>query len=371
MAVAGVPIKIAAQNLTVLTQLDAGAAITLTNADNAVPGNVTLSALNTAGTARAAGAIDFVDGTRIRQSPGRPGAGVTFQAGGALQQPNPIVAQNLVVRTQLDAGAAITLTNSGNAVPGNVTLSALNTAGTASAPGAISLLTAQGFTLAGATTAAGLSLQAGGAIQQAGPATAQNLVARTQLDGGAAITLTNPGNTVPGNVTFSTLNGAGTVPAAGDIDFVDSTGFTVAAQRGNGLNGQEIGVNTTADVTMQAGGDFLLTGGGSSTLTVGGMVRLRCRGHRTRCRKGRHFDQRLDCWSRRCHIDEHRLGLFSTGPIIENATGTISVPYLLALNRERRRRSDNAHHGRKLSRCRHAEHIERARESGWSNRGAW
>ena len=63
---------------------------------------------------------------------------VTLQVGGALQQTGAIVAQNLVARTQLDQGADITLTNPGNAVQGNVTLSALNTAGTAPAAGAIS-----------------------------------------------------------------------------------------------------------------------------------------------------------------------------------------------------------------------------------------
>ena len=65
-----------------------------------------------------------------------------------------------------------------------------------------------------------VTLQVGGAIQQTGSITAQHLVARTLLDGGAAITMTNPGNDVPGNVTLSALNTAGTAPAPGAISFV-------------------------------------------------------------------------------------------------------------------------------------------------------
>src|SRR5262249_7955912 len=109
-----------------------------------------------------------------------------------------------------------------------------------------------------------VTLSSAATITQDAPITAQNLVARTQSDPGAALTLTNPANAVPGNVTLSALNSAGTAPAPGAIDFVDDTGFIVAAQPGNGLNGQEIGVNTTANVTLQAGGNFLVTGGGTS-----------------------------------------------------------------------------------------------------------
>src|SRR5262249_31409850 len=114
----------------------------------------------------------------------------------------------------------------------------------------------------GINTAATATLQASGTLQ-GGPIVAQNLVARTLLDAGAAITLTNLQNTVPGNVTLSALNGGGTAPAAGAINFVDSTGFTVGPLPGNGLNGQEIGVNTTSDinlVTHNSGSNLTLVG---------------------------------------------------------------------------------------------------------------
>ena len=92
-----------------------------------------------------------------------------------------------------------------------------------------------------------------------------DLTVRTQSDAGGAITLTSSQNSVPHNVTLSALNTAGNAPASGAIDFVDSTGFTVAAQPGNGLNGQEIGVNTTSDIN-------LVTLNNASNLVLGGKL---------------------------------------------------------------------------------------------------
>jgi len=131
-------------------------------------------------------------------------------------------------------------------------------------------------------------------------------------------------------VTLSALNSAGTAPAAGNINFVDRTGFTLAAQTANGLHGQEIGVNTTADVTMQAGGDFLSTGGGLSTLTVGGMISSGGVIALAAGRGGISISGSI-AGAGGATSTSTGLGLFSTGPIIENATGTISVPYLVAL----------------------------------------
>jgi hypothetical protein len=176
-----------------------------------------------------------------------------------------------------------------------------------------------------------VTLSSAGTITQHAPIAAQNLVARTQSDAGAALTLTDPANDVPGNVTLSALNTAGAAPAAGAIDFVDSTGFTVATRPANGLNGQEIGVNTTADVTMQAGGEFLSTGGGSSTLTVGGMISSGAGVIALAAGTGGISITGSIAKAGSTASTSTGLGLFSTGPIIENATGIISVPYLLGL----------------------------------------
>ena len=97
-------------------------------------------------TAPAPGAITFVDSTgfTINSAPGGGFAGLelgitttgtaTLQAAGTIDQNGEvgfINAQNLVVRTLSDSGANIFLDTAANTVPGNVTLTALNAAGTA------------------------------------------------------------------------------------------------------------------------------------------------------------------------------------------------------------------------------------------------
>src|SRR5262249_34377058 len=127
--------------------------------------------------------------------------------------------------------------------------------------GGLALTTTSGNLALGASLTAGttVTLASAGAITQAAPIVAQNLVARTISDSFAPITLNNPGNVVPGNVTLSALN-SDALPAAGPISFSDSTGFTVAAQPGNGLNNQEIGINTTGAVFLQTSGALAETG---------------------------------------------------------------------------------------------------------------
>ena len=186
-----------------------------------------------------------------------------------------------------------------------MTLTALNAAGNAFAPGDIGFADSTGVAVVavsgggqgrlelGANTTGNINLSANGFLtidnpvkgsavtllstgpiseQLLGTITAANLVARTQNDVGAAITLQNFGNAVPGNVTLSALNTAGTAPAPGSISFVDSTGFTVAAQPGNGVGGQEIGVNTTSSVMLIAGGPLLESGSISAAALNGSSV---------------------------------------------------------------------------------------------------
>ena len=140
--------------------------------------------------------------------------------------------------------------------------------------GDLALTTTSGNLAVGADLTAGttVTLTSSQAITQTAPISAQNLVALTELDAGAPITLTNPANAVSGNVTLSALNSAGTAPASGAISFTDSTGtgFTVAAQPGNGLNGQEIGVNTNASVTLEeVGSSNIRIAGAIGTSTTG------------------------------------------------------------------------------------------------------
>jgi hypothetical protein len=288
--------SIATPALRAVTQNDTGAAITLNNTGN-VTEIITLSALNTAGTALAPGPISFTNsGPLAIDNVSGNGIGglelgistastASLASTGSITEFNTgvrVAAQNLIVRTQLDAGAPINLNNPGNAVPGNVTLSALNTAGTAAAAGTngtVTFFDNTGFTIASAgapqlgvvtSTGAGTTatLQAGGALAQTGVIDAPSLVARTQLDAGAPINLNNAGNAVPGNVTLSALNTAGTAaPAgtAGTITFFDSAGFTIASAGAPQLGVvTSTGAGTTA--TLQAGGALAQAGIGETAL---------------------------------------------------------------------------------------------------------
>ena len=121
--------------------------------------------------------------------------------------------QDLEALTQNDAGAAIALTSSANAVSNRVILNALNAAGTALAAGGHQLceqhraLTFQVSSAVGKAASSSASTRpatwlcrANGPIAEVMIAgvpigiAAQNLAVRTQLEGGAAITLTNPDN---------------------------------------------------------------------------------------------------------------------------------------------------------------------------------
>jgi filamentous hemagglutinin family protein len=181
--------------------------------------------------------------------------------------------------TNQGAGGTITLNNPANALTGAITL---NTTG---AGGNASLSNSLATTLGASNLGGDLTLSSSGAITQTGPISAQDLVARTELDAGAEITLTNAGNNIPGNVTLSALNTAGTDRASGAISFTDSTGFTVAAQPENGLNGLEIGVNTTANpvggiaaVSLQSGGPGPLIVSGAIDSGPGGNIDLAATG---------------------------------------------------------------------------------------------
>ena len=209
---------------------------------------------------------------------------VELHATGAITETSTgsISAGSLLARTQNDAGAPIILDNPANAIPGSVTLSTLDTAppfstpvSTAPAPGAITFVDSTGFTInsapgggfagleLGITTTGTATLQAAGTIDQNGAIgiiNAQNLVVRTLNDSGANIFLDTAANTVPGAVTLTTLNAAGTALAPGSIAFFNATGFTIAS-----IGGLETGVATTADATITSAGSITEAAGAAIT----------------------------------------------------------------------------------------------------------
>src|SRR6185437_10775523 len=125
---------------------------------------------------------------------------VVLVAAGALSQDattGAVASTRLIASTTLDAGAPITLNNPSNAITGDVTLSALNTAGATRATGTLGTITffdGTGFNIAsqlapqlGVVTSDGAgttaTLQAAGAITESdGAIVAPVLVARTLVN---------------------------------------------------------------------------------------------------------------------------------------------------------------------------------------------
>ena len=97
-----------------------------------------------------------------------PGQSVTLTTGGALSQTQPIVADSLTATTLNNAGAAITLTDPGNAVT-TVTLQARNAANTTDAAGAIAYRDSDGVDVAGVRTTSTFDLTTAGPITDSGP----------------------------------------------------------------------------------------------------------------------------------------------------------------------------------------------------------
>ncbi len=213
-------------------------------------------------------AITVVDKNALQL--GNVSATGTFSvtAGGALTQIAPIKAQNLVAVTLLDTGAPITLDGLANAVPGNVTLSALNAAGAASAPGAISFIDSTGFTVFG------LAAPQLGVVNQG-----QNIVLVSTLAGG---TITNTGkiDSTGGAAASSdililadlmTLNG-GTINAgaAGRVIFgphAVGRGITLGGTAANTLSLTNLDLAPITAGLLQIGAESATYSNGAITVT--------------------------------------------------------------------------------------------------------
>jgi filamentous hemagglutinin family protein len=241
---------IQAANLVATTQNDAGAAITLDSAANAVSGNVTLSVLTAAGAAAASGAagsITLIDGSGFTiASAGTPQFGIVtstaatavLQGGGAISETGSIQTQNLVVRTLRSGGAAITLGSTANAVAGNVTLSALNTAGTAADAGAITFADNSGFTVA-APPGNGLNGQEKGIVNKGKP------IVLAAIPAGAPF------------INTGAIDTTGGTPAAGDDIAILADAMTLAGGTLNaGTSGRVVlgPYNGTRAITLVGAG---------------------------------------------------------------------------------------------------------------------
>ncbi|MES1977801.1 MAG: YDG domain-containing protein, partial [Pseudomonadota bacterium] len=226
--------------------------------------------VNTTGDASAfvrTGAINLGVGTAAGAN---VGAGtLDLAATGAVTQTaatGNITAGTLNVRTLNNAGAAITLANSGNDA-GTVDLQVRNAAGTANAPAAIQYADANAFAISGINTGTGaagaVTLAAGGTVSQTGVVNASTLAA--SLSGaGSALNLGTQSNNIvqlnaitsPGGFALNNGNNAVLLNAA-----VATTDGAVAITTGS------------AATTFAAGGS-IASGGGNVTLTNSNAVKV-------------------------------------------------------------------------------------------------
>ena len=202
------------------------------------------------------------------------GQSVTLTTGGALSQTQPIVADSLTATTLNNAGAAITLTDPGNAVT-TVTLQARNAANTTDAAGAIAYRDSDGVDVAGVRTTSTFDLTTAGPITSSGPLVVGGT---TTLTAGAAnnITLNNAndfstvsvvsGNTVVLNdinaldLGTSTISGGltvttnGAITDSGPLTVTGPTTFTAGAANNITLDN----ANDFSTVSIMSGNNVVL-----------------------------------------------------------------------------------------------------------------
>jgi len=215
------------------------------------------------------------------------GLTVNLSANGNINQTaGGITAENLVASTNLDAGGSITLNSPTNAVNGNVTLTSLNTAGTALADGAISLANATGLTIAslgglqsGVGTTGAVTVLAGGNLTIAAGATVtgDGVALSTpgnfaNNDGAAAVTATGGGrwliySNAPAGDTFGSLNSGDTAVWGATFATLPPASVTAGGDRYLFAQTQTLTVTTTSlsktydqDATAAVAGAFTTSG---------------------------------------------------------------------------------------------------------------
>ncbi|MES2685441.1 MAG: YDG domain-containing protein, partial [Pseudomonadota bacterium] len=170
-----------------------------------------------------------------------------------------VIAGTLQVKTLANAGAAITLTNSGNNV-GAVNLQARDLADGANAAGAIQYTDTNGFDLAAVATTGNATLSAGGAVTQSGAIAAAGLA----LAGTGAYTLRHAGNALTtlaantGSIDYSQTSALAVGTVAG-VAGVTTTGAAKIETTGAASN-----LTLNNAVTSAATGDAIVLKAGSS-----------------------------------------------------------------------------------------------------------
>jgi len=231
---------IEAATLSAKTLNNTSMGITLTNASNAVTA-IDLRTRNASDTSNTAGAISYVDIDGFDVATIGTASTVSLIGGDAISQSGAISSTVLTAKTLNDSGAAITLTNTANAVTTSINLRARNAADTANSAGALSFTNTGALVVAQAATTSSVNLTATGAITQTGLITGTTLTAKTLNNAGSAITLNNAGNAVAA-IDLSARNAADTINAAGALSFTNT----------GALNINQIGTASTANLIATA-----------------------------------------------------------------------------------------------------------------------
>ena len=172
---------------------------------------------------------------------------VTLSSAGDITQTGTVTAANLAASTTV-AGAAINLNAANDA--DTIDLQSFDS-------GNITYVDSDGFDIVALSTTGNINLTGGNALTQTGTVAAAALAVTTRLDAGAAITLGLAN--AAASVNLQALNTAGTLPAAGNITYTDTDGYTLAGLSTNG------DVNLTSGATLTLGTAPTLTGGLSVT----------------------------------------------------------------------------------------------------------
>ncbi len=274
---------IAATNLTAATQLDAGGAIALGSATNAVTGDVTLTSLNSAGTQLAGGAIAFSDSTGftiaslggLQGGVGTNGA-ASLTAGGTIAEASGAAISAGTLSGGSAGGATLTganlvanlgsWTDTGTASAG-LTLAdgeALTVAGgsaVSSTAGPVTLAVSGGdLTLGASSTVSGNGIvlaTTGDFINNAGagaltPNTGSRWLVYSAAPAGDSFGNLDSGNTAIWNATYASLPPASVTPSGNRYLFAQGQTLTVTTTNGSKTYG--------TDGTAQVASDFNVTG---------------------------------------------------------------------------------------------------------------
>ncbi len=251
---------ITAQNLT----LNANGQIGLSAVDgiDVVAANLSVSTTGGGNAFVRTGAINLGVGSTAGAN---VGGTLDLLATGAVTQTadtGNVTAGTLKVKTLNDAGAAITLANTGNNAA-TVNLQSRNAVDSANAAGAVEFTDTNGFDVAAVSSTGNATLSAGGVVTQSGAIAASGLAL---LGTGGAYTLGNAGNAVTtlaantGSIDYkqTTALAIGTVGVTG----VSTTGAAKIETTGAGSN-----LTLNNAVTSSATGDAIILKAGSSKAT--------------------------------------------------------------------------------------------------------